>query len=227
MNSTSHVISRDALIQGELETHLAEAEAKGLFVRLSEEARKQSRADIMARFAPDEDIWVFGYGSLMWNPAFEFDEQRTGTIYGRHRRFCLRTMMGRGDEHFPGLTLGLDRGGSCSGILFRVDRSHAAHELDLIWQREMITDVYQPVITPVQTPSGTVRATTFAINRDHHRYAGDLDMQAEAEIIARATGWLGTCREYLYNTVDMLETRNIPDQTLHRLCRMVRQIARD
>lgn len=227
MIKPGHVISRDALIEGALEKHLAEAEAKGLFVRTSEAERKQSRARIMDAFAPDKDIWVFGYGSLMWNPAFNFDEQRTGTIFGRHRRFCLRTMMGRGDEDFPGLTLGLDIGGSCSGIAFRIDRSHAAHELDLIWQRELITDVYRPVITPVQTPEGTVRATTFAINRTHHRYAGDLDMQAEAEIIARAVGWLGTCREYLYNTVDMLERQNIPDQTLHRLCKRVRELAGD
>jgi cation transport protein ChaC len=161
--------------------------------------------------------WVFGYGSLIWNPAFHFTERVVGTVHGYHRRFCLWAHLGRGRPERPGLMLGLERGGSCRGVAYHIAPDAVAEELDIVWRREMIGGAYVPRWVSVYTPVGLVRALTFTINRAHERYARDLQDDEAADAIAGASGFLGACADYLINTVDHLAELGIHDRPLERL----------
>ena len=168
-----------------------------------------------------EDAWLFGYGSLMWNPAIEFVERRPGTVHGWHRSFCLWMHGGRGSPDNPGLMLGLDRGGSCAGLLFRIPAAEARAELLLAWRREMFTGGYQSRWVAATTPEGPVRAVTFVANRAHPRYGGRLDEAAIAERLASASGALGSCATYLTETLGALHAAGLRDRSLERLQRLV------
>ncbi len=171
--------------------------------------------------ALDGDVWVFGYGSLVWNPAFEYAEKRRGRIYGFHRAYCIWTPLGRGTPENPGLMLALDRGGSCRGAAFRIAPDKLEEELSILWAREMALDSYVPTWVTVHTEHGPVRGLTFTINRDHERYAGRMPPDAIAAHLATAEGYLGTSAEYLENTVAHLAELGIRDATLHDLHRRV------
>jgi len=162
-------------------------------------------------------VWVFAYGSLIWNPAFHYVDRRLGKIHGHHRRFNIWTALGRGSKEKPGLLLGLDRGGSCKGVAFKVKPGSVAEELDIIWQREMITGVYSPVWVQVKTERGTLPAITFLADRTHDRYAGALEIDQIARSIAVAEGPIGRCADYLSSTVEHLDALGIRDRRLHRL----------
>ena len=212
-------LTREDIRNGIIKKFVAEA---GPWIDpLSEEERTASRLAMMAERGPDEDIWVFGYGSLIWNPAFYFDEQRVGRLYGYHRRFCMRIYSGRGSANRPGLMLALDRGGSCSGVVFRIRREQADEELEIIWEREMISGSYKPRWLEVRTPAGPVQAVAFVVNRAHDRYTGDLPEPEVVETLAAAKGPLGSSCEYLYNTAAHLEAMGISDRNLKRLSRQV------
>ncbi len=189
---------------------------------LSDEELRASCGETMARES-NKDIWVFGYGSLIWNPAFHYAEKRIGAIHGFHRRFCLWTPVGRGSHDFPGLILGLERGGSCRGLVFRIAAAKVASELEIIWQREMVSAAYAPRWISVRTTDGMVRAIAFVINHAHARYAGLLPEAKIAGIIARAEGGLGRCCDYLFNTVAHLDELGIADRPLSRLAAQVTQ----
>ena len=188
---------------------------------LPEEEVRASRLAMMAERAADEDIWIFGYGSLIWNPAFYFEEQRVGQLHGYHRRFCMKIHAGRGSARRPGLMLALDRGGSCRGVAFRIGRANAEEETELIWRREMISGSYTPKWLEVRTPAGPVQAVTFVVNREHERYAGGVAEGVAVEMLATAKGPLGRCSDYLYNTAAHLEAMGIADRNLRRLSRKV------
>ena len=151
----------------------------------------------LTRRAPGEDVWLFGYGSLMWNPAIEFSERRGGVVHGWHRRFCLWLHGGRGSPDNPGLMLALERGGRCAGMLFRIPAPDARAELLLAWRRERFTDAYHSRWVTAMTSDGPVRAVTFVANRAHLRYAGRLDEAVVAARLASANGVLGSCAAYL------------------------------
>ncbi len=194
---------------------------------LSDEELLASRGETMARATGDratgDGVWVFGYGSLIWNPAFHYAEKRTGTIHGFHRRYCLWTPIGRGTHDFPGLMLGLERGGSCRGVAFRIEAAKVGSELDIIWRREMVSGAYAPHWVTVRGDGGTVRAIAFVINHAHARYAGLLPEAEVAGIIAQAEGGLGRCCDYLFNTVAHLDELGIGDRPLSRLAAQVSQ----
>ncbi len=175
----------------------------------------------LARHAPGEDVWLFGYGSLMWNPAIEFAERRAGVVRGWHRRFCLWLHIGRGSPDNPGLMLALDRGGSCAGVLFRIPAADARAELLLAWRRELFTSAYLSRWVTAMTDAGPVRAVTFVANRAHPRYAGRLDEALVARHLASATGSLGSCAAYLAETLGALQSVGLRDRALERLQRMV------
>lgn len=192
---------------------------------LTEEELAESRRGTLAS-APSKDIWVFGYGSLIWNPAFHFVERRIGTIHGYHRRFCLWTTLGRGSPDCPGLMLGLDRGGSCRGVVLRIAPEHVESELDVLWRREMVSNAYVPTWVRTTTEEGDVYAIAFTINREHERYAEKMSDEKAAEVIARAAGRIGPCRDYLLNTVEHLDQLGIHDRAMKRLAeRVKRQVA--
>jgi cation transport protein ChaC len=185
------------------------------FTPLSDEELHASRASMFPpRGKPDGDVWLFGYGSLIWNPAIEFAEKRCATVRGVHRKFCLRTELGRGTPETPGLVLGLDRGGCCRGVAFRIPHAHAESELDIVWKREMVTSAYTPRWLKAETPEGRVDAIGFVINRAHDRYCGEMADDDVAATIAAAHGFLGPCRDYLFNTVEHLRELGMPDAGL-------------
>lgn len=210
------VITRARLASG---AHLAAIRARATpdFPVRSDAELDASLDAALAGHPPGEDVWVFGYGSLMWNPAFDFAERRIGTVRGYHRRFCLWLSRGRGSPECPGLMLALDRGGVCRGMAFRVPAAEARGELLLVWRREMLSGTYLARWVQVRTPEGSVRAVTFVVNQAHARYAGKLTEVATAERIRHAAGELGSCRDYFDRTVDALHAFGIDDVALRRI----------
>ncbi len=198
-------------------------DAEGLIPISSEDDLRDGQAAALAA-APAAvraggDAWVFGYGSLMWNPAIRYAESRIATLHGFHRRFCLWSPVGRGSAAHPGLVLGLARGGSCKGVAYRIEGRHVDEEFSVLWRREMISDGYIPRWVSLHTAEGALSALTFTINRTCPRYAGRLPDEEAARAIAEASGALGSNTEYLLSTVDHLDALGIPDRRLHALKR--------
>jgi cation transport protein ChaC len=188
------------------------------------EARAASLQATLERVAEGSDVWVFGYGSLMWNPAIHHAETRAARARGWHRSFCLWNSFGRGSAENPGLTLALEPGGSCAGLALRIAASQVESELGVLWNREMITGAYAPRWLRLRTDAGEIEAVTFIANRASRRYAGRLPLPQLAERMARAAGPLGTSREYLESTVAELERLGARDGSMHALLRAVRTI---
>ena len=171
--------------------------------------------------APGEDLWVFGYGSLMWHPGIPHVETRVGTLHGFHRRFCIMSNRYRGTVEKPGLVLGLDRGGCCRGLVFRVPAGEVGTALDYLHDREMMTRVYRPERRQVATDRGAVTALCFIVDRQHSQYTGRLSLDETARIIAEAAGQRGPCSDYLANTVRHLEALGVGAGSLKRLLKLV------
>ena len=223
MNDTPPVstaaITRETLKSGVLQQMIAAGDPTA--VVLSFDALAASRRAMLAAEEAKGDVWVFAYGSLIWNPAFHFVERRTGQIHGWHRRFCLWTALGRGTPDQPGLVLGLDRGGTCRGVAFRIAAAAVEEELDLIWRREMVTAAYTPRWVTAATPDGPVRAITFTIDRTQRNYAGRLTEDETARVLAHARGQLGSCADYFRSTFEHLVEPGIRDRGLAALDRRI------
>lgn len=218
-------------------TYTRETIRNGLFTELGEEGsrlgvlrpctreeRTESRRRMLERVVPEADVWVFGYGSLMWNPAIRFRERAHARLFGWHRSFCLWTPVGRGTPDNPGLVLALDRGGSCHGIAYRIAAEDRDTELDLLWQREMVSDGYQPRWVRLHCGSRSVAAITWVINPAGERYAGKLAVATIARHLATAGGRLGTSRDYLENTIAHLDELGIREKRLHCIRDAVRTV---
>jgi cation transport protein ChaC len=212
-------LTRDSIRSGAVHRLIAEL---GIEMRvLSEDELEASLQATLAGVDLSAGVWLFGYGSLIWNPAFHFTDRLVGRIYGYHRRFCLWTHLGRGCPERPGLVLGLERGGSCQGVAFHIAPDAALEELMIVWRREMLSDAYQPRWVEVHSPLGRLPAIAFVINPAHERYARALGDAQIAETIATAAGFLGPCADYLVNTVDHLAELGIHDRPLERLRQQV------
>ncbi len=168
-----------------------------------------------------EPVWIFAYGSLMWNPELRFDEALPARVHGYHRSFCLYSPEYRGTREKPGLVLGLDRGGSCRGIAYRLAEATLADEIDLLWTREMTGFVYHMTPVTMVTECGPATGYAFTVRHDSPDYAGRLPHAEAARIIATSRGDRGTGRDYLANTVRHLEQLGIADGALHRIERLV------
>ena len=168
-----------------------------------------------------EPVWVFAYGSLMWSPEMRFDEALPARVHGWHRRFCLYSPEYRGTRDKPGVVLGLDRGGSCRGIAYRLAQATLAAEIDLLWTREMTGFVYHMTPVRIATERGPGGAYAFTVRRDSPDYAGRLPHEVAARIIATSRGDRGTGRDYLANTLRHLVRLGIRDAALHRIERLV------
>lgn len=184
---------------------------------LSETEFNASLDRLVAAHAPGEDVWVFGYGSLIWNPLIQYVEHRLATISGFHRSFCLRSRMGRGSVDHPGLVLGLDFGGCCKGLAYRIAAHQARNELMLIWRREMVLGSYVPRWVTARAGTTELRTLAFVVNHDHPHYAGKLPLETIIEILATAHGRFGSCADYLFKTVDCLHQHGIHDARLSAL----------
>ena len=195
---------------------------------MSEEARKASLRAVRSAVPDGEDVWVFGYGSLMWNPAIHVAESRKAHVRGYHRTFCLKLSAGRGSPDAPGLMLSIDRGGSCSGVVHRIAADQVESELSILWYREMLSGAYEPrwVNAEVETV-GRRRSLAFVINRSHPRYEGVLTESEMARRIATAKGIIGTNRDYLYRTIACLTELGVADGPMFRLEQQVRALANE
>jgi cation transport protein ChaC len=173
--------------------------------------------------APGEDLHVFGYGSLMWNPAMDVVQTLRARVDGWHRRFCLRMLFGRGTVQAPGAMLALDRGGACHGLLFRIDAAKVREEARLLWRREMMAGSYDARWVRVRANGATLRAIAFVANRHHERYIGQAPIEHVVELIRTGQGTLGTSRAYFERTLRTLQDRGVRDRGLERLQRAVVQ----
>lgn len=169
-----------------------------------------------------KDFWVFAYGSLIWQPGFAYEEARQARLYGWHRAMCILSIHYRGRPDAPGLVLGLDRGGSCLGLAYRVKAAEADAVRQYLFEREMISGVYEPRTLPVHLGGGVrVASHAFVARRDHQQYAGPLSLDQAARLIRQGSGSTGTCRDYLATTVAHLDALNLPDWGLRRLLERV------
>ncbi len=210
-------ISREELTEERIEELRREYAGKGIDLFLDKATREQSRHDTLAELPAGTDLWVFAYGSLMWNPAVHNAGLRNARLYGFHRRFCLHMPVGRGTPENPGLMLGLDRGGSCRGKIIRIPPDLVESESTILWRREMISGSYQPTWLTTYTETGPVRAVAFVVNPTHERYIGSIGHLDTVRMIATAEGVLGRCRDYLHNTVIHLDELGIGDGPMHHL----------
>ena len=218
---TEFVITRALLEAGGIDEMVARS-GSGMRL-LTQEQRAESLRQTLAARPPGEPVWLFGYGSLIWNPAINYEERRTATIHGWHRAFCLSTRAGRGTPENPGLVLGLDAGGECTGVAFRLADDVLETELALLWRREMLAGSYIPRWVPVEDEAGVRFGTAiaFTVNTETEQYAGDLAEQAVVDRLASAAGELGSAADYLFRTCAGLHAQGIPDPELDQLAETV------
>lgn len=190
--------------------------------RCSDEWLEVSRRALLSGLDRRQDLWIFAYGSLMWDPALHFTELRRARLSAYQRRFSYLTTIGRGNAEQAGLVLSLEaQPGHCEGLAFRIDASIAEQESRLFWRREMIVGGYQPRLLPLSTPQGELLALTLVSNPGHASHAGGLSLAQEAAIIRRAQGSHGTNRDYLEQLVDQLDRLGIVDGYVQQLSGLV------
>jgi cation transport protein ChaC len=168
------------------------------------------------------DVWLFAYGSLIWNPALEFDRRTVATCHGYHRSFCLWSRVNRGTPDRPGLVLGLDRGGRCTGVAYRIPERLAEGELRLLWRREMLLGSYAPRWVHVTHGRDAFRALAFVVRRERSSYTGRLPAEAVVERLLHARGAIGTGIDYLRQTIDGLAEIGIRDPNLMHVDGLIR-----
>jgi glutathione-specific gamma-glutamylcyclotransferase len=173
----------------------------------------------------DGSLWVFGYGSLVWDPGFPVADARVGRVAGWHRSFCMRSIHHRGTVDNPGLVLALDRaeGAQCTGLAFQVAKGAEAAAIATLRERELISSAYLETRLAVDTDEGTLQALCYVINPDHVQYC-HLDLEDQARIIATATGGRGPNRDYLWATAMHLAKLGIADPDLDWLAARVREL---
>jgi glutathione-specific gamma-glutamylcyclotransferase len=170
------------------------------------------------------DLWVFGYGSLMWRPGFEFIEQMPARLIGEHRALCVLSFDHRGTPEKPGLVLGLDRGGACRGIAFRVAGSRRDATVEYLRAREQTTNVYREVTRSVWLDNAArerISALTYVADRGHVQYAGRLSLAEQLRYVQHGYGRSGNNRDYVLETVKSIEAQGFRDEQLHRLALML------
>lgn len=166
------------------------------------------------------DLWIFGYGSLMWRPGFDHVERQPALLRGAHRSLCVYSYVHRGTEEKPGLVLGLDSGGSCRGIAFRVKSASADATIDYLRGREQVTMVYREAFRTVRLLDGSerkIQAICFLVDRMHPQYAGRLPVAKQAELVARGHGQSGNNVEYVANTLSHLDEMGLREHALQQV----------
>ena len=187
---------------------------------------QDERQQTLMKNAP---MWVFGYGSLLWNPGFDYTERVLATLPGYARSFCMRSIHHRGTDEHPGLVLALDEGegAECQGLALRVAPEIKAGVLDYLRERELISSAYIERELPLNLADGRqVTAVCYVVDTDHVQYCGGLALEEQARIIAGAVGGRGPNTEYLYNTADHLTELGIADPDLTWLAEKVRNLAK-
>jgi len=210
------LMTREMIDAGAIEVMVAR-DAPNMRI-LSEAERRDSLLRTLAA-KPRDDVWLFGYGSLIWNPTVRFIERRVARVMGWHRAFCLATPAGRGSVDNPGLVLGLDAGGHCDGVAFRISGDLVERELAMVWKREMLAAAYIPRWLDLLDQDGGRFGCGigFTIDPDCERYDGRLQRQQVVRRLATATGALGSSADYLFQTCESLRDHGIHDEDLELL----------
>lgn len=177
----------------------------------------QTLAAAPAQARAGAGVWLFGYGSLLWNPCVAVTQWLRSRVHGYHRGFRIRLTHGRGTPASPGLMLGLDPGGSCVGMGLHINAGDLEYELLMVWRREMLTGVYQPRWVWLHTAAGRLPAITFVTDTQSPSYCGALTYAEQVHLLATGHGVLGSCGEYLDSTVAQLAANGIHDRHLQAL----------
>jgi cation transport protein ChaC len=175
----------------------------------------------------NEDFWVFAYGSLMWRPGFAFLERRNARLVGSHRSLCVYSFVHRGTPAKPGLVFGLDRGGNCRGIAYRVAAAQRSKTIDYLRAREQVTRVYLEAWRRVwldDDPQESVHALCYVVDRGHRQYAGRLSLAEQLHYARQGHGRSGACRDYVLAAVKELQSLGIRDADLHMLADQLKGI---
>ena len=187
-------------------------------------ARILSEAELSQGDSSRGDLWVFGYGSLMWRPGFDFIEQVPARLIGEHRALCVYSFDHRGTPERPGLVLGLDRGGACRGIAFRIAAASRDDVINYLRGREQTTHVYREVTRSVwleNEPRQRVAALAYVVDRGHVQYAGRLSLHEQLRYVRQGHGRSGNNRDYVLETVRSIEAQGFRDSQLHQLALML------
>ena len=173
--------------------------------------------DFLARL-PTGDLWIFGYGSLMWSPGFGYKEKRLARVHGFHRALCILSTRYRGTRRKPGLVVGLCRGGSCWGMAYRVEAGRVRRTLLRLWHREMMRRAYDPRLVRARLGRRrSIRALAFLADPDHPSYVRELDLHGRARLVAQGIGQRGHCVDYIQNTLDHMHQVGVHDPHLERI----------
>lgn len=214
------MLTRDFLMKADCKTAFGAIEESLLW---SPEQRSASLAATLACRPDQSPVWLFGYGSLMWNPAFEFEESAPGMLVGWHRAFCLRLTAGRGTACRPGRMLALKEGGRTTGLAYRLPEAGLEDELTLVWKREMITGCYMPTWCKLGLDDGRmVNALVFIMDPRHPLYEADTRAETIAPLIASASGPLGTNAQYLFSLEQEMKKHGMKDDCMSELANQVR-----
>ena len=200
------------------------ASSGATFRLLSDEQRQASLDASLACWNGRDDLWVYGYGSLIWRPEFDFIESRPAWLHGYHRSLCLWSRVNRGTPERPGLVFGLDVGGSCRGMVYRIPAEEVPHTLTKLWIREMPSGAYLPKWLSCATESGSVNALAFVMDRSQDAYVRGLTHEQLVTIVRDAHGIYGSCMEYVLETAQALEDAGIHDRKLAALVRELKSL---
>ncbi len=217
-------LSRQAILDGHIR-RLAESRP-GAIRLMTDEDRAKSIAETLAQAPSVDDVWIYAYGSLIWNPAIHFANKEKVLVDGFHRSFCFWTVLGRGCENNPGLMMGLQPGGDSNGLAYRIDAGMLETELDILFRRELMSYVYKPTwvdATPADRPEETMRVLAFVVDPEHERYCGDIDEATLVRHIATASGPLGRNCDYLFQLTEHLDALGFADASMRALEAKVRQ----
>lgn len=169
-------------------------------------------------------LWIFGYASLMWRPGFPFVEKRRARLSGYHRSLCIRSFEHRGTRQRPGLVMGLDRGGACVGVAFRVEAEHENQVMAYLRERELITHVYKERLSKIVLSDGqAAEAITYVADRNHEQYAGRLSVADAIDRVCGAIGQAGRNEDYVLNTVAHMHELGISDSWMDAVANGIRQ----
>jgi cation transport protein ChaC len=216
------------LTRSDLEQGVARAiyRSTALAARILDDAELEaSRRACLRGWSGKTDLWIFAYGSLVWNPLFRYVDCRPAHVHGYHREFCLRSILGRGSPDRPGLVLGLDRGGSCRGVAYRLPAAEVDEDLRLLWRREMVVGSYVPKWLRTDLGGRYVVALAFVVNRAHPQYAGTLPDEELLETMRTASGKWGSSHDYLVRTLAGLRAHGIRDRHLEAIARRLADAA--
>ena len=185
-----------------------------------------SLADTLADRPDDgEDVWIFAYGSLMWNPLLHFDRRSVATLHGWHRSFCMRSIAGRGSPERPGRMLGLEAGGATQGVALRLAAARRAEELSVVWRREMVGGSYRPTWATVTLDDGTqTQAIAFVVDDGRPLFERDASIATVAPVIANAAGSFGSNADYVFRLEDALRDSGLRDTYIESLAAELRRL---